>query len=89
MATNHESKIDVIDDPNLKRVYSNYVSITTAPHECNINFLHIDPIRTSSKVEAKIVAKIMIPNSLVEDFLNVLKNNYEGTMKKLKALKKG
>jgi len=89
MAANHETKIELIDDPNLKRVYSNYVSITTAVHECNINFCYIDPTRPSPKVEAKIVAKLMIPNSLVEDFLNVIKNNYENTMKKLNDLKKG
>ncbi|MCK4905426.1 hypothetical protein KAS42_04205 [bacterium] len=79
-------KPEISDDPNLSRVYSNYVSVATTPHECNITFCHIDPIRTSPKLEAKTVAKVTIPNSLVKEVIKVIESNYDNAMKK--SLKK-
>jgi len=76
-------KTIIIDDDNLKRIYSNFASVSTTPHDCNITFCHIDPLGiTPTKVDAKIVTKIAIPNSLVESFINAIETNYKRHLKK-------
>lgn len=82
-------KIFMVDDPALKRVYANYVSVTTANHDCNINFAFIDPLNAAGEqVNATLVAKVVIPNSLVKDVLGVIELNFDNTMKKLAEIKK-
>jgi len=81
-------ELELIDDPSLARVYSNFVSVATGPYECNITFCHIDPTSKSAKPEAKVVAKVMIPLSLVKRTLEVIESNYNNTMKKLEKLQK-
>jgi hypothetical protein len=84
MPTNHDLKIEIIDDQGLARVYANYLSVTTAPHECNLTFCHIDPLKKSqSRLDAKVVAKVMISNTLVEEMINVIKTNFTKTMNKM------
>ena len=88
MTNNNKPKIEIIDDPNLKRVYSNYVSVTTAPHECNLTFCYIDPLdKGPSKIIAKVIAKVMIPNSLVEEMVRIIELNFNKTRKILEEIK--
>ena len=80
--------IEIIDSPEIKRLYSNYLSVTTTSHECNLTFCHIDPANvTASKAEAKVVSKIMIPNSLVEEVLGAIEINYRNALKRMGAKK--
>jgi len=79
--------ISVKDNPDIKRLYSNYVSVSTAMHECNLNFCLIDvSLEAPSKPEAKVIAKIMIPNSLVKEVLRVIGLNYENAMKRISEI---
>lgn len=80
--------IKIIDNPELERVYSNYVAVTTGPHDCNITFCRIDPLNvTATKGEARVVLKVSIPNSLVEDVLRVIEKNYKNALKQIEASK--
>lgn len=78
-----------IFDPNPEgRVYSNYVSVQTGRHECNITFCHIAPENvTPSKAKAAVVSKIMIPIGLVEETLNAIATNYEKALANIKKEK--
>ncbi len=76
--------IEVKDDLSIKRVYANYVSVTTGPHDCSLNFCLVErPLDPPSKPEAKVVAKIMIPNSLVKDVIRVITLNFDNAMKRM------
>ena len=93
MPNNHKKNqikpfaIKVKDNPDIKRAYSNYVSVSTARHECNLNFCLIESsLETPSKPEAKVMVKIMIPNSLVKEVLRVINLNYENTMKRISEI---
>lgn len=80
--------IKVIDNPELERAYSNYVAVTTGPHDCNITFCRIDPLNvTATKAGARVVSKVSIPNSLVEDVLRVIEKNYKNALKRIAATK--
>lgn len=84
---NKEKTIEMIDDVELERIYANYVSVTTAPHECNITFCRIDPLKNApNKIKAPVVAKIMIPNSLVPELIEVIKMNFNKVMDQLHKL---
>jgi hypothetical protein len=88
MNDNKKEKIELIDNPNLDRVYANYVSVTTSLNECYLTFCHIDPLNVSPpNIKAKIVAKVMIPNSLVMETLDVINTNYKTTMKNIEDVK--
>ena len=81
--------VEIIDSSDNERLYSNYISVTTGPHECNLTFCHIDPSNvTTAKIKAKVVSKVMIPNSLVEDVLVAIENNYKNALKRLTKSKK-
>jgi len=84
-----ENPIRVVNDESIKRTYSNFVSVTTSPYECNITFCLIDPLEIEKGIaSAKTVAKIAIPHSLVEETVGALKTNYENFMKKLSEKQK-
>jgi hypothetical protein len=82
MSNSHEATIVFIDDPTIKRIYANNLAVTTSQYECNLTFSFIEaPLKPADKVEAKIVAKLMIPNVLVPQVLEVLKKNWETATK--------
>lgn len=82
-----QPRLQIVDDPEIKRAYSNYISVTTGPHECNLTFCHIDPLgKSPTRAEARVVAKVLIPNSLVKEMIGVIDKNYEKTMKKMKEI---
>ena len=83
-----KANIVLFDNPEIKRIYSNYIAVTTTPHECSLTFYLIDPLdTTSSEIKAKVVGKIMIPNNLVEETVDIISKNFKKTMKKLQEIK--
>jgi hypothetical protein len=83
-----KNPVQVINDESVKRVYANFVSVNTSPHECNITFCQIEPLDIQKNlVPARTVAKVAIPNSLVEETLNVIATNFQN-LKKLTEGKK-
>jgi len=84
--TKEKKKLNIvmIDNPEVDRIYSNYVSVTTTPHDCNLTFCHLDPLdRSASQLNAKVVSKIAIPNTLVEELLGIIKLNFDKAMEKI------
>lgn len=78
-----KKQIEIIDNPDLDREYTNYVSVTTALHECNVTFCKIDPLKIKeNKTSADVVAKISIPNSMVQEVLDVIHNNFNKNIEK-------
>lgn len=83
-----KNPIQVINDESVKRVYANFVSVNTSPHECNITFCQIEPLEIQKDfAPARTVAKVAIPNSLVEETLSVIATNFHN-LKKLTEGKK-
>ncbi|MBE3086865.1 MAG: DUF3467 domain-containing protein [Bacteroidetes bacterium] len=72
-----QATIIIKDDPVMNRAYSNYVAVGTSMHECNLTFCQTDPLNVKDGVaEAKVVAKIAIPNSLVDNLLRTIEKNF-------------
>lgn len=75
-------EVQVINDASTKRVYANFVSVTTGPHECNITFCQIEPLEVQKdSIPARTVAKVAIPHSLVEEMVNAITTNFNNFKK--------
>lgn len=83
-----KNQVQVINDESIKRVFSNYVAVTTGPHECNITFCQIDPLEVRTDfVPARTVAKVAISHSLVEDMIKAITTNFNNFKKMAESQK--
>jgi hypothetical protein len=73
-----KEEVQIINDGSMKRVYSNYISVAKALNEFNLTFCCVDPLDDRG---AQTVAKVAIPNSIVENFIKEMTEEFKNPKK--------
>jgi hypothetical protein len=73
-----KEEVKIINDESLKRVYANFISAAKTSTEFNLTFCCIDPLDDRG---ARIVAKIAIPISIVENMLKEMEEEFKNPKK--------
>ena len=84
-------------ETNIHRIYANFARVSHSQHEFAINFCDIEEFsREAAKeidgqlvIEAPIVAKIVMPHSIMLGLLNALQQNYKDFLQKIAEEAKG
>jgi deoxyadenosine/deoxycytidine kinase len=71
-------EVKIFNDESLKRVYANYISAVKTCDEFNLTFCCIDPLDVKG---ARTVAKIAIPNSIIENALKEMEEEFKNPKK--------